>query len=194
MFMPRSEVAEIAFEACGDPLFIDTHAVIYGAERIRLGSNVRIDAGVLLSAATGRIELGSRVHISAGVQVYGGGTVRIDDLACVSPRATLLSATDDFRGPFLSGPLVPDPLRNVLAAPISCERYSLVGCGAVVLPGVTIGKGATIGALSLVIEDVPPGAIMAGAPARQVGARDLDELERLANQLDNPSAEDSGIG
>ena len=59
---------------------------------------------------------------------------------------------------------------------------------------MTIGKGATIGALSLVIEDVPPGAIMAGAPARQIGARDLDELERLANRLDNPSAEDSGIG
>jgi dTDP-4-amino-4,6-dideoxy-D-glucose acyltransferase len=189
MFLTRSELAAMDFATCGNPVLIDDRASIYGSTRIRMGSHVRIDATALLSAADGSIELGSYVHISAAAQVYGGGTVVIGDCVSVSPRASLLSVTDDFQGAFLTGPLVPDSLRNVLEAPIECEMYSVIGSGAVVLPGVRIGRGASIGALSLVKEDVPAGAIMAGVPARQIGVRDLGELESRARQLRDLSAE-----
>lgn len=161
-------------------MFIDSNAFIYGHERISLGSDVRIDAGALLSPADGEIRAGNRVHISAGAQLYGGGTIELEDFACVSARATILSVTDDFHGPYLCGPMVPDSVRNVLEAPVRFERYAVVGAGSVVLPGVTIGRGAAVGALSLVNADVPAGAIMAGSPARRIGTRDLDELESRA--------------
>lgn len=170
----------MSFEESGEPLFIDAAAVILAHERIRMGSHVRIDAGALLSPADGTIALGSRVHISAGARLYGGGSIEIDDLACVSAGATILSVTDDFRGPYLCGPMVPDSSRNVIEAPVRCARSAVVGAGSVVLPGVTIGMGAAVGALSLVNADVPAGAIVAGAPARQIGNRDLEQLERRA--------------
>ena len=54
-----------------------------------------------------------------------------------------------------------------------------IGYRAVILPGVTIGKGAVVGAGSTVTKDVAPYAIMAGSPARKIGERNQD----LAYQL-----------
>ena len=182
MFLTPKDVAALRLAQCGSDVFIDDKATIYGGERIRIGNRVRIDAGSIFSAGTGDIELGSFVHIGAGVQVYGSGGVVIRNFVSISPRATLLSVTDDFRGPFLTGPLVPEETRNVEAETVNCEEFSVVGCGAVVLPGVTIGRGAAVGALSLVKEDVPPGAVVVGTPARQIDVRDLSELEIRAER------------
>ena len=82
----------------------------------------------------------------------------------------------------MTGPLVADESRNVEAGMIHCEEFSVIGCGAVVLPGVTIGRGAAVGALTLVKEDVPPGAVVVGAPARQIDQRDLGQLEIRAER------------
>ncbi len=47
-------------------------------------------------------------------------------------------------------------------------RRAMVGAGVIVLPGVTIGEGARVAANSLVVEDVPAGATVAGVPAEVV--------------------------
>lgn len=49
---------------------------------------------------------------------------------------------------------------------IVIEEGAYVGCNATILPGVTIGKNAGVGACSVVTKDVPPGAVVAGNPAR----------------------------
>ncbi|RLM75954.1 DapH/DapD/GlmU-related protein [Halorubrum sp. Atlit-26R] len=48
------------------------------------------------------------------------------------------------------------------------EDQAMIGAGAIVLPGVTVGEGARVAANSLVAEDVPPGATVAGVPAEVV--------------------------
>jgi acetyltransferase-like isoleucine patch superfamily enzyme len=60
------------------------------------------------------------------------------------------------------------------------QRNAMVGAGAVVLPGVEIGEGAQVAANSLVTEDVPPGATVAGVPAT------------VGDDGDDGSADDSG--
>ena len=52
------------------------------------------------------------------------------------------------------------------------EDEAMIGAGAVVLPGVTVGEGARVAANSLVAEDVPPGATVAGVPAEVVSRTD----------------------
>lgn len=48
------------------------------------------------------------------------------------------------------------------------ENGAVIGAGAVLMPAVTIGKGSTVAAGSVVTKDVPPGALVAGAPARKI--------------------------
>jgi dTDP-4-amino-4,6-dideoxy-D-glucose acyltransferase len=151
--------------------------------RVALASHIRIDADALLSPSSGRIEIGRYSHIGTGAQLFGAETIRFEDFASISPRVSLFSITDDVGKPALFGPAVPDEVRDLRKGPIVLERYSGVGCGAIVLPGVTVGRGAAVGALSMVLKDVPPGAIVAGVPARQVGSRDLDAVEELAQKV-----------
>jgi galactoside O-acetyltransferase len=72
---------------------------------------------------------------------------------------------------------VPAKYTNVSHAPVTIGRHAIIGCGAVILPGVTIGEGAAVGALSLVTKDVPPFTIVAGTPAKVIGQRKRDLLE-----------------
>ncbi len=55
-------------------------------------------------------------------------------------------------------------------APIVVEDEAFISPRAIVLKGVTIGQGAVVGAGAIVTKDVPPGAIVAGNPARVVGS------------------------
>ena len=66
----------------------------------------------------------------------------------------------------------PRPLAaDVPAHPIRIERNVWIGFEACVHPGVSIGEDAVVGARSVVTEDVPPGAVVAGNPARVVRYR-----------------------
>jgi acetyltransferase-like isoleucine patch superfamily enzyme len=61
--------------------------------------------------------------------------------------------------------------------PVVVENDVWVGFHAVVLPGVTIGRGAVIGSRSVIREDVPPYAIVAGNPARVIRRLEPDDNE-----------------
>ena len=65
--------------------------------------------------------------------------------------------------------------RGYTRGPVSIGAYSFVGAGSVILPGVTVGRGVLIAAMSLVTRDVPDYAIVRGQPAKVVGdTRDFD--------------------
>lgn len=50
--------------------------------------------------------------------------------------------------------------------PVVLKKGCKIGAGSVILPGVTVGEGATVGALSLVDKDIPPGVVAYGIPAK----------------------------
>ncbi len=60
-----------------------------------------------------------------------------------------------------------DSSRNI-AAPVRIENEAFVGIGAIILPGVTIGKRAVVGAGAVVTRSVAPGTTVAGSPARVI--------------------------
>jgi len=63
-----------------------------------------------------------------------------------------------------------------VVVPTRVRRRASIGSGAVILPGVTIGEGAMIGAGSVVTKDVPPRTVVAGNPARVIRALNDGEL------------------
>lgn len=70
--------------------------------------------------------------------------------------------------------------RHGFVAPVRMKPYSGVGAGSILLPGVTIHQGATVGAGAVVTKDVPPYSLAAGVPARVVKTFEQGEQESEA--------------
>lgn len=98
-----------------------------------------------------------------GAQAYSLGPIVLYEDATVAQEAYLCTGTHDFTQPHL-------PLQS---APIVVGRGAFVGARAFVLPGLTLGARCIVGAMSVVTRDVPPGAIVAGNPARLLGQRPI---------------------
>jgi galactoside O-acetyltransferase len=161
----------------GDDVAIDPTVRVLGAERVSIGSHVRIDAFVVLSAGAGGIAIGDHVHIAAHCFLAGAAPIRIEDFANISGRVSIYSSNDDYSGESLMGPTVPPDLTTVTSAPVTLKKHAIIGAGAIVLPGVTLAEGAGVGALSLVKEDVGPFEMVGGVPARRIGTRARTVLE-----------------
>jgi galactoside O-acetyltransferase len=155
---------------------------IIGMENIEFGSDVLIDDFVLIVARK-PMRIGSYVHIACFSSITGGEEVSIGDCCALSQGARLLTATDDFTDWGIGNSTIPEEYRNVRRAPITLERFSIIGANAVVLPGITIGEGAAVGAGSVVTRDLEPWGVYVGN--RRLRDRDragaLDTLERFSD-------------
>ena len=67
-----------------------------------------------------------------------------------------------------------DPFYRAKGGPVVIEDYVWVSCRSVILPGVTIGKGAVVAAGAVVAKDVPAYSIVGGVPAKVIGTRSKD--------------------
>jgi acetyltransferase-like isoleucine patch superfamily enzyme len=103
------------------------------------------------------IDIGARVFISHGVQIFDNNS---HSLSASERHARFMELRQHGRH------LVPE---TVTHKPIRIEDDVWIGFNAAVLKGVTIGRGAVIGACAVVTHDVPAYAVMVGNPARQVG-------------------------
>ncbi|MDZ4227651.1 MAG: acyltransferase [Candidatus Levybacteria bacterium] len=71
---------------------------------------------------------------------------------------------------------IKDPNFCAISAPVVIQDYVFIGPRAIILPGVTIKKGAVIGAGAVVTRDVEVGIIVGGVPAKQIGVREIKDL------------------
>ncbi len=167
----------IGFAAVGRNVKVSDRASFYGASRITLGDEVRIDDFCVLSAGAGGIEIGQHVHVAVYSSLIGAGKITLGDFCNVSSRVSIYSSSDDYSGATMSNPTVADEFKRVHHADVGVGRHVIIGCGSVILPGVTLGEGVAIGALSLVKESCAPFGIYAGNPARRLRERERGLLE-----------------
>lgn len=184
MWLNEAELKALGLAEIGVNAQIDSGAVILSPESVRLGSHVRIDSGAFLTGGPGGLAIGSHVHIAVGTKIYASSSrVEIDDFAGLSAGVCVFSATDDYSGGALTNPTVPEDLREIRSAPVHIGRHVIVGANSVILPGVSLGDGASVGALTFVNRSVASGAIVSGNPMRRVGTRDVEKLRRLEAEL-----------
>lgn len=170
-FYDPAELAGLGFASFGSEVFISRKASLYQPEKITLGSHVRIDDFCILSGGAG-ITIGNFVHIAPYCGLYGGSGIEIADFAGLSSRVALYSESDDFSGESMTNPTVPlacKPKYN--CGKIIIGRHAIIGTGATVLPGLSVGEGTAIGAHALVTHHCEPWGIYSGIPARRVKAR-----------------------
>ncbi|MGZ5597001.1 MAG: acyltransferase [Usitatibacter sp.] len=110
------------------------------------------------------LDIGDNTSIAAFVHIWCGGRVIIGADCMIGSHVAISSLTHDHRAALMRGTMV--------AKPVVVEDGVWIGSHAVILPGVTLGRGAVVGAGSVVTHDVPPGAIVYGVPAAIKGYRE----------------------
>ncbi len=174
-FYSKTDIPSLGFSKVGENVKISQRAALYGTEKISIGNNVRIDDFCLLS---GEIRIGNNVHIAAGCYIFGGEAgVEMDDYTGISSRCIIYAVTDDFSGNALPHPTIPMEFRNVIQKKVVLQKHALVGTSVVILPGVTLGEGCAVGAMSLVNKSLPAWKICIGIPAKPISQRSKKILE-----------------
>ena len=122
------------------------------------------------------ISIGNYCHISSFASITGGGPFSIGEFSGLSSGCRVITATDDLQFHGFGNPTIPKEYRNVKVAPVTIEDFAIIGTNSVILPGVTIGKGASVGAGSIVTKDLEPWGIYIGN--RKIGNRDKEGVMR----------------
>lgn len=112
------------------------------------------------------IEIGEDSIVGEGAVLDGRDKLTIGNHVDIATDVMIYNAEHDVR----------DPNFRAICAPVVIEDYVFIGPRAIILPGVTIKRGAVVGAGAVVTKDVEEYSIVAGVPAKQIGERGVKDL------------------
>lgn len=136
-------------------VIIDNHGTMIVGERVQLlGHHAR---SIFTTFEHGRLIIGDRTFINYGVDIAATGLVSIGADCLIGTHVSIID--NDFHG-------LADRLQMPSPKPVTIGDNVWIGNRAIILPGVTIGDGAVVGAGSVVTRDVPARTVVAGNPAR----------------------------
>ena len=145
------------FKSCGQNTWFDPLNSKFSYSSIHLGSNVFIGGRAWFSSSHSTILIGDNVMFGPSVHIYGGNH-RYD---CIGTHMNKIIKH-----------------KNHKDKDIIIENETWIGGSSIILTGVTIGKGAIIGAGSVVTKDITPYSINAGNPCRYIKMRFTPEQIR----------------
>jgi galactoside O-acetyltransferase len=172
-YLDEHELAGMGFRRLGREVKISRKASIYNARNMAIGDHSRIDDFCILSAGDdATFSVGEHVHVACHSTLIGKADITLEAFSNLSSRVSVYSSSDDFSGAAMTNPTVPADFTHVISAPVVIGAHAVIGCGSVVLPGVTVAYGCAIGALSLVARSTEACGIYAGAPLRRLRDRE----------------------
>jgi acetyltransferase-like isoleucine patch superfamily enzyme len=132
-----------------------------GTKRIRIGKRCRIGRDTeLRTMGGGQIHIGDDVRISRGCTLVAYSGIYLDSFSIVGEYSSIRDANHGMeRGENMR-------FQQHTSEPIRIGQNVWIGRGCCLLPGITIGEGAVIGANSVVTKDIPADSVAAGSPAK----------------------------
>ncbi|MCI9055448.1 MAG: galactoside O-acetyltransferase [Muribaculaceae bacterium] len=119
-----------------------------------LGEGSRINTP-LTAVRPHKVKIGRNAVVMNGCLMMAAGGITIEDEALIAANVQLISNNHDLQN------------RNIITCkPVRICRRAWIGAGSTILPGVTVGENAVVGAGSVVTHDVAPNTIVAGNPAK----------------------------
>ncbi|MFK7990713.1 MAG: DapH/DapD/GlmU-related protein [Sandaracinaceae bacterium] len=170
--MPRTSHGSGRFSAddlaaCGAGCVFEDGALVFHPDRVWLGDGVYLGHYAILKGYhAGELRVGDGTWIGQHCFLHAAGDLTIGRNVGIGPAVRVLTSTHQEAGrdtPILHAPLS--------FKPVSIEDDVDLGVGAIILPGVTVGRGAQVGAGAVVTKDVSPYAVVAGNPARVLRER-----------------------
>lgn len=162
----RFDPADLA--SCGEGCVFEEEVRIFHPERVYLGRDVYVGHQTILKAYhEGEMRIGGGTWIGQQCFFHSAGGIVIGENVGIGPAVKILTSSHAEAGrdrPILHSPLV--------FAPVTIEDDADIGIGAILLPGVTVGRGAQVGAGAVVTRDVPAYTVVAGNPARVLRERE----------------------
>lgn len=177
-YYSEQELQNLGFKSIGKNVKVSSKASIYNTDQIEIGDNSRIDDFCVIS---GRIKIGCYVHITPMCLVAGGDKgIEIKDFVALAYGVKVFSQSDDYSGQTMTNSNVPKKYKNEIKEKIVIEKHSIVGAGSIIMPGVQLREGTSIGAMSLVRKSTEEWSIYVGNPAKKIKdrSRALLELEQ----------------
>lgn len=178
------ELEKLGFKHIGKNVKISDKASIYNHEKIEIGDNSRIDDFCVIS---GKIKIGRNVHITPTCLVAGGEEgVVFEDFTTIAYGVQVFTQSDDYSGSTMCNSTIPKKYKNEYFKQVILKKHSIVGANSVIMPGVILAEGTSIGAMSLVVKSTQSWGIYIGSPVKRLKDRKKDllklEIEYIKNE------------
>lgn len=155
------------FRCIGNGVVIEPGVLVFHPENIEIADDVYIGHYTILKGYyRGRMLIGSGTWIGQQCFLHSAGDLLIGSNVGIGPGVKIITSFHAEEG--ISKPILHS---RIEFAPVVIEDDADIGVGAIILPGVTIGKGAQVGAGAVVTRDVSEYTVVAGVPARIIRKR-----------------------
>lgn len=174
-YYTEEQLQNLGFKHIGKNVKISDKASIYNHDQIEIGDNSRIDDFCVIS---GRIIIGRNVHIAPFCLVAGGEKgIVFEDYSGLAYQVQVFTQSDDYSGKTMTNPTIPTFYKKEVKKEILIKKHSIVGAGSIIMPGVILEEGTSVGAMSLVRKSTDEWSIYLGNPAKKIMNRKKDLLE-----------------
>lgn len=150
------------------PFYFIRHFFYRQVYRLKMGKGSSIHLNCIINRFN--IEIGQNTAINRRCYLDSRGGLYIGNSVSISPEVHLITAQHK----------VNDPEFAYITAPIKLEDYVWLGTRAIVLPGVTLGKGCVVAAGAVVTKSFPDYSVVGGVPAKLISTR-TNELNYSCN-------------
>ena len=174
-YLSASALENMGFKYLGKNVLVSDKASIYNADQIEIGDNSRIDDFCVIS---GSVKIGQFNHFTAMCLVAGGQPgIFFEDFCTLAYGVKVFSQSDDYSGGTLTNSLIPKKFKNETYENVYLCKHVIVGAGSIIMPGVNVAEGCSIGAMALVNRSTEPWGIYVGSPAIRLRERKKDMLK-----------------
>lgn len=141
------------------------HLFFYSVEFKKVGQNNYFWFPIEMFGKS-NISIGNNCVINSYVHIWGDGGIEIGNNVMIASHVSITSLTHDYNE---------TDMRNaqIIKKKVIINNDVWIGAGAIILPGITIGRGAVVGAGSVVTKDVPEYAIVVGNPSKILKYRNI---------------------
>ena len=182
-------ISNDTYNSLGEDVYISKNTVIKHKNLSNIGNHVAIDDYLYASCP---LSIGNYVHIASHVTINGGRNARvyIGDFVGIGTGTRLICGSSDFlNGGIIASPVLPKHLSGMKTQqmePIRIEDFVSIGANCTILNGVTLVKGSSIAAGSVVTKDTEPWTLYKGVPAKPYKILNREKKLEEARSLGYP--------